>query len=120
MIDYIANGAELFKIKRVCTNRNAETQKEFFEQNKYLIDPSIKKGESEGYRFSVVESWENNQDSAHPEFLINCERDGEEVLFLITYSDGRYVIQGIQKICPEFWAQMEIEQNKQAEAQQMA
>ncbi len=120
LIDYIANGSELFKIKSVCTNRNAETHKEFFEQNKYSIDPSIKTGESNGYRFSVVESWENNQDSAHPEYLINCERDGEEDLFLITYSYGRYVIQGIKKICPEFWSQMEVEQNKQAEAQQVA
>ncbi len=111
---------EYVDVRRECINKNAESHKEFFENNKYSIDSSIKICESKGYSFSVVESWENGE-SGQPEFIIKRIRNNQEVLRILTYSNGQYSSQPIEKICPEFWAQKELEENKQnAEAESSA
>ena len=71
--------------------------------------------ESHGYNLSIVESWQTTK-SEYPEFIINAKSEDDEMMYMATYSPelARYRVQPIQKVCPEFWAQLEIERAKTA------
>lgn len=96
------------------TNRNAGSHKEYFEQNKYSMYSKIQAGENRGCEFSVVESWEKEGDSEHPEFVIKKQTGDDVMYYMATYNNSSYSFHIIQKICPEFWAQLEVEQGKSA------
>lgn len=97
-----------------CVNKNAESHKEYFEQNKYSMYSKIQAGENRGCEFSVVESWEKEGDSEHPEFVIKQQTGDDVMYYMATYNNSSYSFHIIQKICPEFWAQLEVEQGKSA------
>lgn len=106
------------RIKSICTNKNKESHKEYFEQNKQTIcQEALNQYIDRGYEMSILESWEEENDPEHPSFLLRVKR-GQNVdrLKLLCYekSLGDYSLTPVEKICPEFWAQLEAEQ---AEAQ---
>lgn len=102
-----------------CANRNNESHKSYFEQNKYSMASFISRYEGFGYTYDVFESWENEDNET--EFIIKEKRGGSSKLYFVTSNGGRYSFQEIEKICPEFWAQKELEESKQnAEAEASA
>lgn len=107
------SGTDVVSLLKVCSNKNAESHKEFFEQNSEFLGTGLYL--NNGSTLTILESWENDGDIEHPEYIVNCQQEGyEDLLFIITYSYDRYTSQSIEKICPEFWAQLEIEENKQS------
>ena len=71
--------------------------------------------ENNDYSLSIIESWQTTT-SEYPEFIINAKSENDERMYMATYSPdlARYRVQPIQKVCPEFWAQLEIERAKTA------
>ena len=71
--------------------------------------------ERNNYSLSIVESWQTNEYD-FPEFIINAKSENDEMMYMATYSPEleEYRVQPIQKICPEFWAQLEIERSQTA------
>lgn len=127
-ISEIVNGDEPYKevlrlisesggiwVERTCINKNSKEQKEYFEKNKSSMDSIFDILESHGYNLSIVESWQTTK-SEYPEFIINAKSEDDERMYMATYSPdlARYRVQPIQKVCPEFWAQLEIERAKTA------
>lgn len=127
-ISEIVNGDETYKevlrlisesggiwVERTCINKNSKEQKEYFEKNKSSMDSIFDILESHGYNLSIVESWQTTK-SEYPEFIINAKSEDDESMYMATYSPdlARYRVQPIQKVCPEFWAQLEIERAKTA------
>lgn len=127
-ISEIVNGDETYKevlrlisesggiwVERTCINKNSQEQKDYFEKNKSSIDSIFDILESHGYNLSIVESWQTTK-SEYPEFIINAKSEDDESMYMATYSPdlARYRVQPIQKVCPEFWAQLEIERAKTA------
>lgn len=127
-ISEIVNGDETYKevlrlisesggiwVERTCINKNSQEQKEYFEKNKSSMDSIFDILESLGYNLSIVESWQTTK-SEYPEFIINAKSEDDESMYMATYSPdlARYRVQPIQKVCPEFWAQLEIERAKTA------
>lgn len=95
-----------------CQNKNQESHKQIFDQVMNSID-CLQYYIKKNYSFNVVESWENKGDKEHPEFLLERTKDGETTSYVIlTYKNDSYIGVGLKKICPEFWAQLEIEQSK--------
>lgn len=105
----------IIDVDRTCINKNSQEQKEYFEKNKSSMDSIFDILESLGYNLSIVESWQTTK-SEYPEFIINAKSEDDERMYMATYSPdlARYRVQPIQKICPEFWAQLEIERAKTA------
>ena len=105
----------IIDVDRTCINKNSQEQKEYFEKNKSSMDSIFDILESLGYNLSIVESWQTTK-SEYPEFIINAKSEDDERMYLATYSPdlARYRVQPIQKVCPEFWAQLEIERAKTA------
>lgn len=98
---------------RTCTNRNAESHKQFLEQNKSEINEwQFDYFERRGYDVSILESWENDGDSDHPEYIIQATRDDIVKIYMMTYDGESYRTSKLEKICPEFWAQKEAEEAK--------
>lgn len=127
-ISKIVNGDETYKevlrlisesgsiwVDRTCINKNSQEQKDYFEKNKSSMDSIFDILESLGYNLSIVESWQTTK-SEYPEFIINAKSEDDERMYMATYSPdlARYRVQPIQKVCPEFWAQLEIERAKTA------
>lgn len=108
MLNAIASADDINCIK-VCKNKNDEGNNRYFEEIKYSISNVMQYYENMGYEFSVVQSWENDN-SKKPEYIIKSNYNKKESFYLINCSDGQYYYQPIQKICPEFWAQLEVEQ----------
>lgn len=96
-----------------CVNFDAESHKEVFEENVLTVDYLVKL-KNQGYEISCVQSWDDISDTHCPQFIVKAVKDDDEKMFLYEYKDsmGRYARQPIQKICPEFWAQLEIENAK--------
>lgn len=105
-------------IESICTNKNAGSHKEYFEQNKQtMCEGTLKRYEDVGCEMSILETWEEDNDSEHPSFLLRVKRGQDvDMLEFLRYgeSSGEYSLDIVEKICPEFWAQLETEQ---AEAQ---
>ena len=127
-ISEIVNGDETYKevlklisesggiwVERTCINKNSKEQKEYFEKKRSSMDDIFNILESLGYNLSIVESWQTTK-SEYPEFIINAKSEDDEMMYMATYSPelARYRVQPIQKVCPEFWAQLEIERAKTA------
>lgn len=111
----IISGDVIIDVDRTCINKNSKEQKEYFEKNKSSMDSIFDILESLGYNLSIVESWQTTK-SEYPEFIINAKSEDDERMYMATYSPdlARYRVQPIQKVCPEFWAQLEIERAKTA------
>ena len=127
-ISEIVNGDETYKevlrlisesggiwVEKTCINKNSQEQKEYFEKKRSSMDDIFNILESHGYNLSIVESWQTTK-SEYPEFIINAKSEDDERMYMATYSPdlARYRVQPIQKVCPEFWAQLEIERAKTA------
>lgn len=113
ILECISN-SEVIIINQICTNKNEESHKEYFEQNKQtMARGNLKFLEDIGYEISLLESWEEENDPEHPSFLLRVKR-GQSVdeLNFLCYekSLGNYSMTTVEKICPEFWAQLEAEQ----------
>ena len=128
-ISKIVNGDEPYKevlrlisesgsiwVEKTCINKNSQEQKEYFEKNKYQIDDWFEYLENRGYTLSIEESWEIEGQETHPEFIIKSVKDNVEEYYMVTYetSLNKYRTPDLKKICPEFWAQLEIERAKTA------
>ena len=102
-------------VERTCINKNSQEQKEYFEKKRSSMDDIFNILESHGYNLSIVESWQTTK-SEYPEFIINAKSEDDEMMYMATYSPdlARYRVQPIQKVCPELWAQLEIERAKTA------
>ncbi len=111
----IISGDVIIDVDRTCINKNSQEQKEYFVKNKSSMDSIFDILESLGYNLSIVESWQTTK-SEYPEFIINAKSEDDERMYMATYSPdlARYRVQPIQKVCPEFWAQLEIERAKTA------
>ena len=127
-ISEIVNGDETYKevlrlisesgsiwVEKTCINKNSQEQKEYFEKNKSSMDSIFDILENNDYSLSIIESWQTTT-SDYPEFIINAKSENDERMYMATYSPdlARYRVQPIQKVCPEFWAQLEIERAKTA------
>ena len=128
-ISKIVNGDEPYKevlrlisesgsiwVEKTCINKNSQEQKEYFEKNKYQIDDWFEYLENRGYTLSIEESWEIEGQETHPEFIIKSVKDNVEEYYMVTYETSltKYRTPDLKKICPEFWAQLEIERAKTA------
>lgn len=105
----------IIDVDRTCINKNSQEQKEYFEKNKSSMDSIFDILENNDYSLSIIESWQTTT-SEYPEFIINAKSENDERMYMATYSPdlARYRVQPIQKVCPEFWAQLEIERAKTA------
>lgn len=113
----ISGGASI-STKQICTNKNLQSHKDYFEKNKESMHRYILKRQDRGRVFNVVESWENSNNSM-PNYLLKETGDNFDIFILLTYneSQGKYSWQELEKACPEFWKQLEIEQKAQAQEQ---
>ena len=104
---------------QVCTNKNLQSHKDYFEKNKGSMHRYILKRQDRGRVFNVVESWENPNNSMPNYLLKETGNNSNDLFILLTYdeSQGNYSWQELQKACPEFWNQLEIEQKAQAQEQ---
>ncbi len=102
-------------VERTCINKNSQEQRDYFEKNKSSMDSIFDILENNDYSLSIIESWQTTT-SEYPEFIINAKSEDDEMMYMATYSPelARYRVQPIQKICPEFWAQLEIERSQTA------
>ena len=100
-------------VDRTCINKNSQEQKNYFENNKAAMDSIFGILESLGYELSIVESW-NTTKYDNPEYILSAKKQDNERMYMATYSPelGEYRVQEMQKICPEFWAQLEIEREQ--------
>lgn len=112
----IISNAPSIHVEKTCINKNSQEQKEYFEKNKYQIDDWFEYLENRGYTLSIEESWEIEGQETHPEFIIKSVKDNVEEYYMVTYetSLNKYRTPDLKKICPEFWAQLEIERAKTA------
>lgn len=104
---------------QICTNKNLQSHKDYFEKNKGSMHRYILKRQDRGRVFNVVESWENPNNSMPNYLLKETGNNSNDLFILLTYdeSQGNYSWQELQKACPEFWNQLEIEQKAQAQEQ---
>lgn len=111
----IISGDVIIDVDRTCINKNSQEQKDYFEKNKSSMDSIFDILENNDYSLSIIESWQTTT-SEYPEFIINAKSENDEMMYMATYSPelARYRVQPIQKICPEFWAQLEIERSQTA------
>lgn len=101
-------------VERTCINKNSQEQLDKFDEIKNGIS-SLTGLENLGYTLSVVESWETT-DYSNPEYIVKAQSEDDERWYMVTYEPHLdiYRRQSIQKICPEFWAQLEIERSQTA------
>lgn len=102
----------IISVDKICANRNSQELLEKFDTIKNDI-PSLTKLYGYGYTLSVVESWETVE-HAHPEYIVKAKSEDDERWYIVMFSENqdKYGRQYIYKICPEFWAQLEIERAK--------
>lgn len=103
-----------------CVNINAREHKDLFNENiAHSDNVVITNLISNGYtNFEIAQSWEQVKDT-HPNYIFVAKKSTDNNASSITYManyDGNikeYSIFPLEKICPEFWAQVEAEQAKQ-------
>ena len=117
ILTLLSDNANIESIQ-VCTNKNLQSHKDYFEKNKNDISVAIRVREQQGYQFEVFDSWEQENDS-HPNYLIKATKNDDVKYILITYNknQNKYSAVDLSKACPEFWNQLEIEQKAQAQEQ---
>lgn len=108
----IISGDVIIDVDRTCINKNSKEQLDKFDEIKNEIS-SLTGLENLGYTLSVVESWETT-DYSNPEYIVKAQSEDDERWYMVTYEPHLdiYRRQPIRKICPEFWAQLEIERSK--------
>ena len=101
-------------VEKTCINKNSQEQLDKFDEIKNGIS-SLTGLENLGYTLSVVESWETT-DYSNPEYIVKAQSEDDERWYMVTYEPDLdiYRRQSIKKICPEFWAQLEIERSQTA------
>lgn len=111
----IISGDVIIDVEKTCINKNSQEQRDYFEKNKSSMDSIFDILVNNDYSLSIIESWQTTT-SEYPEFIINAKSENDERMYMATYSPdlARYRVQPIQKVCPEFWAQLEIERAKTA------
>lgn len=118
ILNLISSSSNISSIQ-VCTNKNLQSHKDYFEKNKDTMNnPVINYYLSQNYSFNILDSWEiDNQ--TQPNFMIEASSGNNFKYFYLTYNaqKNKYVVQELQKACPEFWNQLEIEQKAQAQEQ---
>ncbi len=114
LIQLISIKNSIYQIDKICINRNSEEQKKYFEENKYQIVDWFKYLEEHDYRLTIEESWQIEGRVEYPEFIIKATKDDLLDYYMVTYGSSlsKYRTPDIYKICPEFWAQLEIERAK--------
>ena len=115
ILDLIQNNCGSVAVNVTCINKNLESHKEYFNNNKDSISSKLSSYENKGYTLSIQDSWENS-DSSMPSYLIKANNGEKEKYFYITYgqTSNKYRTIILDKICPEFWAQLEIERAQTA------
>lgn len=118
ILNLISSSSNISSIQ-VCTNKNLQSHKDYFEKNKESMHRYISKRQDRGRVFNVVESWESLNNSMPNYLLKETGNNSNDLFILLTYdeSQGNYSWQELQKACPEFWNQLEIEQKAQAQEQ---
>lgn len=118
ILKLLSNNANIESMQ-ICTNKNLQSHKDYFEKNKASMNnPVINYYLSQNYSFNILDSWEiDNQ--TQPNFMIEASSGNNFKYFYLTYNaqKNKYVVQELQKACPEFWNQLEIEQKAQAQEQ---
>lgn len=114
ILQIISNENAGIHIEKTCINKNSQEQLAKFDEIKDGIS-SLTGLEKLGYTLSVVESWETT-DHLNPEYIVKAQSEDDERWYMVTYEPdlNKYRRQPIQKICPEFWAQLEIERSQTA------
>lgn len=107
-INTLISNAPSFRTAQICTNKNLQSHKDYFEKNKNDISVAIRVREQQGYQFEVFDSWEQENDS-HPNYLIKATKNGDVKYILIAYKHSAI---DLSIACSEFWAQLEIENAK--------
>lgn len=124
IIKDINSKSELGDMFFTYTSSNEEWHKDYFEQNRgTLLKDYVKMYEECNVEVSVVSSWESTNDPEHPIYFVAYKlKSSQDILGvdMIKYDDIQqsYLKAGkIENICPEFWAQLEVEQEKDAQSQ---
>lgn len=114
ILKIISNEGTIIQVDKTCINKNTQEQLDKFDEIKNGIS-SLTGLEELGYTLSVVESWETT-DHSNPEYIVKAQSEDDERWYMVTYEPdlNKYRRQPIQKICPEFWAQLEIERGQTA------
>ena len=114
ILQIISNENAGIHIEKTCINKNSQEQLAKFDEIKNGIS-SLTGLEKLGYTLSVVESWETT-DHSNPEYIVKAQSEDDERWYMVAYEPdlNKYKRQPIQKICPEFWAQLEIERSQTA------
>ena len=112
ILTLLSDNANIESIQ-ICTNKNLQSHKDYFEKNKESMHRYISQSQDWGHFFSVIESWENPNNSM-PDYLLKETGDNFDIFVFLTYNENRgtYSWRELQKACPEFWAQLEIENAK--------
>lgn len=114
ILQIISSSQIVISVEKTCINKNSQEQLDKFDEIKNGIS-SLTGLEKLGYTLSVVESWETT-DHSNPEYIVKAQSEDDERWYMVTYEPdlNKYKRQPIQKICPEFWAQLEIERSQTA------
>ncbi len=100
-------------VKSSCVKNNDPSHMEFFNQNKTFGNVALEFWQNEGCTIEAVESWEQENDP-HPNYILKVTDADKVYNYIATYEASLtgYRVMQINKICPEFWAQLEIENAK--------
>lgn len=118
ILKLLSNNANIESMQ-ICTNKNLQSHKDYFEKNKDTMGSfTLNHLIGQGYKFNVLDSWEI-ENQQQPNYVIEAYLNDNVNYYYLTYNNqtNRYDAQKIQKACPEFWNQLEIEQKAQAQEQ---
>lgn len=106
ILNLISSSSNVSSVQ-ICTNKNLQSHKDYFEKNKQVLHVGIEVREQQGYYFEILDSWEQENDS-HPNYLIKATKDGKTKYILIAYysNQNSYDYLELEKACPEFWGSL--------------
>lgn len=114
ILKLISDNANIESIQ-ICTNKNLQSHKDYFEKNKESMHRILNQLIEDNFNFTIIDSWEQDGYN-YPSFLINAVNVNEDIYVFLTYAYNtekqKYSYLELQKACPEFWAQLEIENAK--------
>lgn len=114
-ITTLISNASSFRTAQICTNKNLQSHKDYFEKNKESMHRILNQLIEDNFNFTIIDSWEQDGYN-YPSFLINAVNVNEDIYVFLTYAYNtekqKYSYLELQKACPEFWAQLEIENAK--------
>lgn len=113
VLDVIVNSG-VIQVDKTCVNINTESNQKQFEQIKQSVE-MLKFLEESGFQLSVKKSW-NVLEHDNPEYIVQATYEDMEETYIVSFDNSlqKYVALQITKVCPEFWAQLEIEQAQNA------